>query len=68
MTVPWIVTGEDPWMPHGGYYGLVSSFWSALETWHLALHDGIWERVRQSGLHAIRPETPCRPVDIDVIL
>jgi hypothetical protein len=69
VTVPWIVTGEDPWMPDGGYDGpgqlmLVSPRDVATSP----LHDGIWCRVRQSGLHAIRPETPCCPVDIDVIL
>jgi hypothetical protein len=71
MTVPWIITDEDPWMPDGRYDGpgqlmLVSPSGRG----HLAFHEGVWYRVRQSGLQALQPEEAVllRPIDIDVIL
>lgn len=66
-----MITDEDPWIPVGPYHGpgrvmLVNPAGRG----HLAFDNGIWYRVRQSGVQAISAQEALllRPLDIDAIL
>jgi hypothetical protein len=68
---PWVITDEEPWIPVGTYHGpgrvmLVNPAGRG----HLAFDNGVWYRVRQSGVQSISPAEAIllRPLDIDTIL
>lgn len=66
-----MITDEEPWIPVGPYHGpgrvmLVNPAGRG----HLAFDNGVWYRVRQSGVRPISPMEAIllRPLDIDAIL